>query len=184
MCPRESSYCVVRSWAICPPPHNKPQCPPGSSLAMPWTSKTSAFESHDCKNSQKTVSLILLVNSFRQVFSFGIPCLLLSFFLSPLPLCDQGSLLSTPPKILSSPKSCVCTSYLSRCGLMSPPSCAVCFVNPQINFLGIQNDLTFISLSLRDQASLRYSYYPTIFALPKNIIDKAILNSKLFQVRS
>lgn len=56
-------------------------------------------------------------------------------------LCDQGSLLSAAPAICFFHKPHLHTSYLPQCGLFSPSSCAVRSVSPQVNFLGIQNDL-------------------------------------------
>lgn len=73
--------------------------------------------------------------------------LFLTHSLSPsLLLGDQGSLLSSRPVILSSPKSHYHISYLPWCGLRSSSSCAICSLSLQMYFLGVQNDLIILCI--------------------------------------
>ena len=50
--------------------------------------------------------------------------------------------------------------------LFSPSNCANCFVNPQINFLVVQNDLMLILLCSRDKASSGSPSYSAILTTP------------------
>ena len=77
-------------------------------------------------------------------FSRAIPSALLSFFSLPLflsPLSTQGFLpFGTTTDLFSLNQ----LSYLPQSGCFSPSRCAVCSLSPQIDFLGVQNDLVFI----------------------------------------
>ena len=59
-------------------------------------------------------------------------------------LHDRGSLPYAATIILLSIKLCLFTSYFLQCGFFSPSSCTVCSVSPQMDFLGVHNDLIFI----------------------------------------
>lgn len=118
------------------------QCPQDSISATPHTSKTLVFKPHwlqKCKNQPHLFSQSVALGKF---FPCVIPFALLS--LSHTSFCDQGSLPSAAPMICFSPKPHLHISYLLLCGLLSLSSCAVCSVSPQINFLGIHNDVIFI----------------------------------------
>ena len=55
---------------------------------------------------------------------------------------------------------CICrlhTSYLPWWGLFSPSSGVICSLRPQIDSLGVQNDVMFIQLCLSDKISMRSS---------------------------
>lgn len=100
---------------------------------------------------------------FEEVFFLCIPpaCCFLSSSLFPLslPHHDQCLLPSIAPRILLSPKSHHCTS---KCDLFSPFSCTVFPPSPQIDLLGVQNELMIIELYSRDKTSIKPPSYPSI----------------------
>lgn len=115
----------------------------GSTPANAQTSKTPVF-SPTCKNSCKSTPLIFIVNGFGGVFSmYALLCASLSCscsHISPWPRiphlhCTWDPFLST---------SHLCTSYFQQCDLFCLSHCTVCSARPQINFLGIEDDLIFM----------------------------------------
>lgn len=85
------------------------------------------------KTSPKSVPLAFPVSGFEEVFSLCDPvCSSLSQFSPVYSTCDSFLPQTKSPHLLPS------TMWPSL------SNCAVCFVNPQINFLDIQNDLIVI----------------------------------------
>ena len=126
--PRGSSEHAVCSWASALFSTGAPLCPPCCNPVMTSTSKLQTFRSAACKNLLLSAPLIFSVNGFGEVFFLmqcPVPCSL-SLFLS---LIKAHSPLQHW-QFFSPPKSRLHTSYLPQRGLFSPPSCAVCSLNP------------------------------------------------------
>lgn len=116
--------------------------PLGSTPAKAWTFKAPVFELH-------WLSELTIISSSHFPhewlwgnFSYVILCALLSFSLLPLSVINIASPLqhaqSFPPQnLISAPPT-------FHSSLFSLPSCIVCSVTPQIDFLGFQNDSVVI----------------------------------------
>lgn len=134
------------SWTFAHLPHLL--SPPGTTTVMVWTSKTSSFELC-CLQKLVVISLSPFPSQwFWDSFSCAIPCahfhsFSLPLFLSDSSLRNQGSLPFTAPTVLSSPKSNLCSSYLAQCGCFSLPVDVQFVLCPQIDLLGVQNNLIF-----------------------------------------
>lgn len=126
-------------------PTGAPLSPPGMTLVMAETLKTSDFELNCLWNLEITSPSPFPSQWFGGSGFFGaIPCTLLSLYLclSHSSLHGWCSLLSAAPAILFSQKSILCSTYIPRCAHFSLPRCVVCFLSPQVYFLGVQNGLS------------------------------------------
>lgn len=99
---------------------------PGSILAAAWTSRTSDFEFCFWYN------LVITSLSHFACQWFWRSAFLLTLFSLSLSLPGQGSLTFPPLMVLFSPKSCLHMPYLPQCGFLSPSSCSVSSLSPQI----------------------------------------------------
>lgn len=81
---------------------------------------------------------------WRSIFHVQSLCTAFSFSPLPPPPSMLSSLPFRAPTNLFPPKSTPCSSSLPQCGYFSPSICEVCSLSPQIEFLGVQNNLILI----------------------------------------
>ena len=136
--------------------------------------KLQSLSPADFKHAWKSALILSQTMALGKCSLCVYPCVLHFFPLAFLH--DQGSLSSTATLTCFFPKPPLSTSYLPWCGPFTPSTCAVYSFNPQVHFLGIQNDFIVIKLYLRDKATLRSSYYSTILT---SLPDTCLVSNRI-----